>query len=80
MKKYIVFLLIFVLCICFSGNVLAAEDVPEAASEEVSSPAEVVGIYDAERNELLGRIYGILIFFVVVILLYFSYKFLRIFF
>lgn len=45
-------------------------------SEEETTPAS----YDEQTLEVLGNIQAYLLFFVVVILLYFSYKFLRMFF
>lgn len=45
-------------------------------SEEETTPAS----YDEQTLQVLGNIQGYLLFFVVVVLLYFCYKFLRMFF
>lgn len=81
MKKLISLLLIFVLIFGCGVSAFASDSEPAAdQSEAAGEPVYLTGDFDAEQTELLGKIYGILVFFVVVVLCYFSYKFLRIFF
>ena len=77
MKKITVIFLISLLIFGLAGAAFAADD--SAQSGDTGEAAAVID-YGAEQTELLGRIYAILVFFVVVLLCYFSYKFLRIFF
>lgn len=81
MKKIFILFIVSLLVFGLAGSAFAS-DSGEAAdqSEAAGETVYMTGDYDAEQTELLGRIYAILVFFVVVILCYFSYKFLRIFF
>lgn len=62
---------------------LLAEDPtpsPEPTEEPLPTPEPTPSEYEVETLNVLANIQGYLIFFVVVILLYFAYKFLRMFF
>ena len=57
---------------------LGDDESPEA--NETPAPTETPMTYEQETLTTLGNIYGILIFFTVVVLCFFAYKFFRIFF
>lgn len=61
---------------------LGDDETPEAneTPESTPEPEGETMSFDEEVLNTLGNIYGILLFFVVVILAYFVYKFFRIFF
>lgn len=81
MKNLVIFILVISLLFGLAGSAFASDSEPAAdQSEAAGEPVYLTGDYDAEQTELLGKIYGILVFFVVVVLCYFSYKFLRMFF
>lgn len=80
-KRIISIILVVAMCCSLSAMAFASDSEPAVDQSDVAGePVYLTGDYDAEQTELLGRIYGILVFFVVVILCYFSYKFLRMFF
>lgn len=81
---------IFILCLVIVLSLVIAVPVLAAVDSGTDSAAEAPAVDDAAAGELtayetevltvLGNIWGILIFFVVVVLCYFTYKFFRIFF
>ena len=63
------------------GTPQPVTDVVETSTPEPTSTPELTDMTVEEQTlDTLGHIYGLLIFFTVVTLCYFSYKFLRIFF
>lgn len=84
MKRIFIFCLVIVLSLGIAAPALAAADpgmdsAVEAPAVDDAAAGELTA-YETELLTVLGNIWGILIFFVVVVLCYFTYKFFRIFF
>lgn len=75
MRKVIILLLVIVLSLCLVVPAMAA-----SVGDQIDTTVTEYTAYEQEVLTTLGNIWGILIFFVVVILCYFTYKFFRIFF
>lgn len=75
MRKVIILLLVIALSLCLVAPAMAA-----STGDQTDTTAAEYTAYETEVLNVLGNIWGILIFFVVVILCYFAYKFFRIFF
>ena len=75
MKRAMILLLVVVLSLCLSLPAMAA-----STGDQTDTTVTEYTAYEQEVLNVLGNIWGILLFFTVVVLFYFAYKFLRIFF